>query len=58
MKNSRNNKMKASPRAKTIAQGYAKPPAYVKDSLKRQYSGKDYTTEDKTNVVNWHIKQA
>ena len=34
-----------------------KPPSYVKDSLKRQYSGKDYTIEDKKNVVNWH-KQA
>ena len=34
-----------------------KPPSYVKDSLKRQYSGKDYTIEDKKNVINWH-KQA
>ena len=56
MKNSRNNKMTASPKAKTIAQGYATPPDYVKESLKRQYSGKDYTIEDKKNVVNWHRK--
>ena len=48
--------MTASPKAKTIAQGYASPPDYVKESLKRQYSGKDYTIEDKKNVVNWHRK--
>ena len=57
MKNSRNNKMKASPKAKTIASG--KPmPDYVKESMQRQYKGKDYTIEDKKNVVNWHIKNA
>jgi len=37
--------------------GIRKPPSYVRDSLKRQYSGKDYTIEDKKNVINWH-KQA
>jgi len=58
MNNSRNNKMEASPPAKTLAQGYATPPDYVKESLKSQYSGKDYKIEDKKNVVNWHIKQA
>ena len=35
-----------------------KPPSYVRDSLKRQYSGKDYTIEDKKNVVNWYKLQA
>ena len=58
MNNSRNNKMKASPKAKTIAQGYGNMPDYVKESMQRQYKGKDYTIEDKKNVVNWHIKNA
>ena len=35
-----------------------RPPSYVRDSLKRQYSGKDYTIEDKKNVINWHKLQA
>ena len=35
-----------------------KPPSYIRDSIKRQYKGgKDYTIEDKRNVINWH-KQA
>ena len=50
--------MKASPKAKTIAQGYGNMPDYVKESMQRQYKGKDYTIEDKKNVVNWHIKNA
>ena len=36
-----------------------KPPSYVRDSIKRQYKGgKDYTIEDKKNVVNWYKLQA
>ena len=35
-----------------------KPPSYIRDSIKRQYKGgKDYTIEDKKNVINWY-KQA
>jgi len=35
-----------------------KPPSYIRDSIKRQYNGgKDYTIEDKKNVINWY-KQA
>ena len=34
------------------------PPSYVRDSMKRQIrGGKDYTIEDKKNIINWH-KQA
>ena len=34
------------------------PPSYVRDSMKRQSrGGKDYTIEDKKNIINWH-KQA
>ena len=36
--------------------GIKRPPSYVKDSLQRQYSGKDYTIEDKKNVINWYKK--
>ena len=28
-------------------------PQYVKDSIKRQYTGKDYSIEDKKNILNW-----
>ena len=31
----------------------AQMPQYVKDSIKRQYSGKDYSIEDKKNILNW-----
>jgi len=32
----------------------AKMPDYVRDSIKRQYKGgKDYTIEDKKNIINW-----
>ena len=35
-----------------------RPPSYVRDSMKRQIrGGKDYTIEDKKNVINWY-KQA
>jgi len=30
---------------------------YEKESIKRQYSGKDYTIEDKKNVINYYKKQ-
>ena len=39
----------------------AKPanmPSYIYESLQRQYKGKDYTIEDKKNVINWQKKQA
>ena len=56
MQNSRNNKMKPSPPAKTIAS--AKMPSYVKESILRQYKGgPDYTIEDKKNVINWNLKK-
>ena len=29
-------------------------PKYVKESILRQYSGKNYTIEDKKNVINWY----
>ena len=31
----------------------AQMPQHVKDSIKRQYSGKDYSIEDKKNILNW-----
>ena len=32
-------------------------PDHVRDSIKRQYKGgKDYTIEDKKNVVNWYSR--
>ena len=34
----------------------AQMPQYVKDSIKRQYSGKDYSIEDKKNILNWQQK--
>ena len=54
MKNPRNNKMRPSPPAKTLVANA--PKSYELDSLKRQYSGKDYTIEDKKNVINYHMK--
>ena len=36
----------------------ANMPEYVYESIKRQYSGKDYTIEDKKNVINWYKKKA
>ena len=47
--------MKASKKAKIIA-STRNMPDYVKESIKRQYSGKDYTIEDKKNVINWYKK--
>tara|TARA_R100001530_G_scaffold4208_1_gene5787 strand:+ start:1252 stop:1431 length:180 start_codon:yes stop_codon:yes gene_type:complete len=49
----RNNEMKSSPAAKTLVAN--KPKSYELDSIKRQYSGKDYTIEDKKNVINYQI---
>ena len=40
-----------------VAQNISGMPDYVYESIKRQYSGKDYTTEDKKNVINWYKKQ-
>jgi len=35
----------------------ANMPQHVKDSIKKQYKGgKNYTIEDKKNVVNWHSR--
>tara|TARA_Y100000401_G_scaffold7211_1_gene4978 strand:+ start:67 stop:210 length:144 start_codon:yes stop_codon:yes gene_type:complete len=33
-----------------------KPTGKTLDSIKRQYSGKGYTTEDKIRVINWYKK--
>ena len=33
------------------------PPDYVKDSIRRQYSGQDYKPEDAKNIINWQKKQ-
>ena len=36
-----------------------RPTGYVLESIKRQYKGgKDYTIEDKKNVINWYKIQA
>ena len=40
-----------------IAQNISGMPEYVYESIKRQYSGKDYTIEDKKNVINHYKKQ-
>ena len=37
-----------------IAQNISGMPDHVYDSIKRQYSGKDYTIEDKKNVINYY----
>ena len=42
---------------KKLAQNISGMPDYVYESIKRQYSGKDYTIEDKKNVINYHLKQ-
>ena len=35
----------------------ANMPGYVYDSIQRQYKGgKNYTIEDKKNVINWYKK--
>ena len=40
-----------------IAQNISGMPDYVYESIKRQYSGKNYTIEDKKNVINHYKKQ-
>ena len=42
---------------KKLAQNISGMPDHVYDSIKRQYSGKDYTIEDKKNVINHYKKQ-
>ena len=37
-----------------IAQNISGMPDHVYDSIKRQYSGKNYTIEDKKNVINYY----
>ena len=48
---------KGSKKNKKIAQNISGMPDYVYESIKRQYSGKDYTIEDKKNVINHYKKQ-
>ena len=40
-----------------VAQNISGMPDYIYESIQRQYSGKDYTTEDKKNVINFYKKQ-
>ena len=40
-----------------VAQNISGMPDHVYESIKRQYSGKDYTIEDKKNVINHYKKQ-
>ena len=40
-----------------LAQNISGMPDHVYDSIKRQYSGKDYTIEDKKNVINYYKKK-
>ena len=42
---------------KKLAQNISGMPDHVYDSIKRQYSGKDYTIEAKKNVINYYKKQ-
>ena len=48
---------KGSKKNKKIAKNISGMPDYVYESIKRQYSGKDYTIEDKKNVINHYKKQ-
>ena len=41
-----------------IAQNISGMPDHVYDSIKRQYSGKDYSIEDKKNVISHYKKLA
>ena len=41
-----------------VAQNISGMPDHVYESIKRQYSGKDYTIEDKKNVINHYKKLA
>ena len=40
-----------------VAQNISGMPDHVYESIRRQYSGKDYTIEDKKNVINWYKKK-
>ena len=40
-----------------VAQNISGMPDNLYESIKRQYSGKDYTIEDKKNVINHYKKQ-
>ena len=40
-----------------VAQNISGMPDHVYESIKRQYSGKAYTIEDKKNVINHYKKQ-
>ena len=40
-----------------VAQNISGMPDHVYESIKRQYSGKNYTIEDKKNVINHYKKQ-
>tara|TARA_R100001509_G_scaffold127221_1_gene80619 strand:+ start:225 stop:431 length:207 start_codon:yes stop_codon:yes gene_type:complete len=40
-----------------IAGNISGMPDHVYESIKRQYSGKDYTIEDKKNVINYYKKK-
>ena len=51
--NSNNQSSSNSSNGQLISQNNAQMPQYVKDSIKRQYSGKDYSIEDKKNILNW-----
>ena len=42
---------------KKLAKNISGMPDHIYDSIKRQYSGKDYTIEDKKNVINYYKKQ-
>ena len=41
-----------------VAQNISGMPDHVYDSIKRQYSGKDYSIEDKKNVISHYKKLA
>ena len=40
-----------------LAQNISGMPDYVYESIQRQYSGKNYTIEDKKNVINHYKKK-
>ena len=40
-----------------VAQNISGMPDHVYESIKRQYSGKNYTIEDKKNVINYYKKK-
>ena len=48
---------KGSKKPVNIAGNISGMPQHVYESIKRQYSGKDYTIEDKKNVINYYKKK-